>query len=161
WRATEILKAAREGRVVSPPKDDGALEWPSPPAPSESITLPAPSVSYSAPPAPPAPPAPVTYSPPVAYPDPRSMSPPAHSTFTMPVSSSSPAFIPVPAANLPPPPVAEVGAPVDPDQLLDPAVAKKAQKLARWAISALEYDDVNNAIDNLREAIQVLLPFKK
>ncbi|KAJ2491348.1 hypothetical protein IWW37_002337 [Coemansia sp. RSA 2050] len=180
WRATEILKAAREGRAASPPAaaaaaaadDNDALGWPSPPppppppAPLPPASPPAPPVSYSAPPVSYSAP-PVSYSaPPVSYSDPSAVSPPpAHSTFALPVSAS-PAFIPVPAANLPPPAAAAAAAsmeepPVDPDQLLDPAVAKKAQKLARWAISALEYDDVNNAIDNLREAIQVLLPFKK
>ncbi|KAJ2752576.1 hypothetical protein GGI19_003739 [Coemansia pectinata] len=159
WRAMEILKAAREGRSpqapasvspqasVSPSSD--ALAWPSPPPPFSGAS----SVA------------------PVAYPDPRSMSPPPPpnpAPFIPPVSSpvftppvSSPAFIPVPAASLPPMVATPPGAPIDPDQMLDPAVTKKAQKLARWAISALEYDDVSNAIDNLREAIQVLLPYKK
>ncbi|KAJ2742419.1 hypothetical protein GGI20_004494, partial [Coemansia sp. BCRC 34301] len=56
----------------------------------------------------------------------------------LPVASDSPAFIPVPAASLPSMVVTGTS---DPDQMLDPAVAKRAQKLARWAISALEYDD--------------------
>ncbi|KAJ2038883.1 hypothetical protein H4S04_004535 [Coemansia sp. S16] len=158
WRAMEILKAAREGRsplpVSSQPSSE-PLAWPSPPS-NSSMT-------------------------PVAYPDPRSLSPPPPQNpapafvpvnspaFIPPVSPpvsfippvSSPAFIPVPAANLPPPMATPPGAPLDPDQMLDPAVAKKAQKLARWAISALEYDDVSNAIENLQEAIKVLLPYKK
>ncbi|KAJ1921197.1 hypothetical protein H4219_000796 [Mycoemilia scoparia] len=40
--------------------------------------------------------------------------------------------------------------------ILDSVIAKQAQKHARWAISALEYDDVQTAIDNLEKAISTL-----
>ncbi|PIA15978.1 DUF605-domain-containing protein [Coemansia reversa NRRL 1564] len=65
-------------------------------------------------------------------------------------------FIPVPAANIPPVKAPESGGS---ELVLDPTDAKAAQKLARWAISALEYDDVNTAIENLQKAINVLRPY--
>ncbi|KAJ1828539.1 hypothetical protein LPJ56_001051 [Coemansia sp. RSA 2599] len=68
---------------------------------------------------------------------------------------SAAAFIPVPASNLP----ALTGP--DGELLLDPTDAKNAQKFSRWAISALEYDDVDTAIENLQKAIQILLPYRK
>ncbi|KAJ3149109.1 hypothetical protein HDU86_007052 [Geranomyces michiganensis] len=36
-----------------------------------------------------------------------------------------------------------------------------AQKHARFAISALQYDDVNNAVENLEAALALIRPFKK
>ncbi|KAJ1674161.1 hypothetical protein EV182_003836, partial [Spiromyces aspiralis] len=42
------------------------------------------------------------------------------------------------------------------DLFLDPDVVKQAQKHARWAISALEYDDIKTAIENLERAIHAL-----
>ncbi|KAJ2816367.1 hypothetical protein GGI24_005743 [Coemansia furcata] len=145
------------GPAPAPPPSaySGPTSTVAPPSAYSGSVSAAPAVSYPDPrsmsPASAAPP-------PITYPDPRSISPP-NPTYTPPVSSS-PAFIPVPAANLPPPVLTSPGAPVDLDQMLDPLVAKKAQKLARWAISALEYDDVTNAIENLQEAIRVLLPYK-
>ncbi|KAJ2808602.1 hypothetical protein H4R20_000785 [Coemansia guatemalensis] len=65
-------------------------------------------------------------------------------------------FIPVPAANLPPVNAPDSGSS---ELMLDPTDAKAAQKHARWAISALEYDDVNTAIENLQKAINVLRPY--
>ncbi|KAJ2387730.1 hypothetical protein H4S02_003221, partial [Coemansia sp. RSA 2611] len=83
-------------------------------------------------------------------------SPPAH-PHSQPLSSSAGAatFIPVPASSLPP-----VNDPAD-ELFLDPTDAKQAQKLARWAISALDYDDVDTALDNLQKAIQILQPYRK
>ncbi|KAJ1644441.1 hypothetical protein LPJ64_003882 [Coemansia asiatica] len=63
-------------------------------------------------------------------------------------------FIPVPASSLP----ALTGP--DGELLLDPTDAKNAQKFSKWAISALEYDDVDTAIENLQKAIHILLPYK-
>ncbi|KAJ2899542.1 hypothetical protein IWW38_000949 [Coemansia aciculifera] len=154
WRAAEILKAAREGRLSSPP----------PPGPAPAAA--AAAAVQSPPPADvlgwPSPPTTATTAAAASFP--HQPSPPP-----LPAASESPAFVPVLAANLPPPPppppllsqpLSPSSTPaLDPDQMLDPVVAKKAQKLARWAISALEYDDVNNAIENLREAIKVLTPF--
>ncbi|KAJ1766954.1 hypothetical protein LPJ74_005624 [Coemansia sp. RSA 1843] len=68
---------------------------------------------------------------------------------------SAAAFIPVPASSLP----AQMNS--QDEICLDPTVAKNAQKHARWAISALEYDDVATSIENLQKAIQILAPYRK
>ncbi|KAJ2394391.1 hypothetical protein GGI23_004705 [Coemansia sp. RSA 2559] len=81
---------------------------------------------------------------------------PASSTSTTvsAIPPSAAAFIPVPASSLP--------SQMNPDEfVLDPTVAKNAQKHARWAISALEYDDVATSIENLQKAIQILAPYRK
>ncbi|KAI9139132.1 Vta1 like-domain-containing protein [Paraphysoderma sedebokerense] len=43
----------------------------------------------------------------------------------------------------------------------DPAVMSQAQKHARYVISALEYDDVKTAVDNLKKALNLLEPYLK
>lgn len=43
----------------------------------------------------------------------------------------------------------------------DPKTIQSAQKFAKFAISALQYDDVNNAIENLEKAIVLLRPLQK
>ncbi|OMH78413.1 hypothetical protein AX774_g8201 [Zancudomyces culisetae] len=45
--------------------------------------------------------------------------------------------------------------------VLDLSASKSAAKHARWAISALDYDDVETAIKNLELAINTLLPYRK
>lgn len=41
-------------------------------------------------------------------------------------------------------------------QKVDPALIAKAQKLCKFASSALNYDDVPEAINNLQKALQLL-----
>ncbi|KAJ1902221.1 hypothetical protein LPJ66_000216 [Kickxella alabastrina] len=72
-------------------------------------------------------------------------------------AASAATFIPVPASRLP----AIAPSAMDDGEMLDPTVTKNAQKHARWAISALEYDDVHTAIDNLQKAIAILRPYQK
>jgi hypothetical protein len=43
-----------------------------------------------------------------------------------------------------------------PEHGLDYKTIQQAQKLAKFAISALQYDDVNNAIENLENALFLL-----
>jgi vacuolar protein sorting-associated protein VTA1 len=45
---------------------------------------------------------------------------------------------------------------INPDHGLDYKTIQQAQKLAKFAISALQYDDVNNAIENLQGALRLL-----
>ncbi|KAJ2127854.1 hypothetical protein IW136_006268, partial [Coemansia sp. RSA 678] len=182
WRAAEILKAMREGREVVPPSGEadmevqgGVMGWPSPPqgqspqiqqipqvqqGPQSQQGLPSqlgqpqwPDTSYHSSPQPQAPPH--SYTPSHHAPDilPSVPHTNLHTTSTNHVSISremsmgAATFIPVPAASLPVVNNSE-------DFVLDPGDAKLAQKHARWAISALEYDDVNTAIENLQKAIQ-------
>ncbi|KAJ1994229.1 hypothetical protein GGI25_003413 [Coemansia spiralis] len=85
-----------------------------------------------------------------------------HSAGTRPnAPAGAAAFIPVPASNLPLHMASGNGDASDGELLLNPTDAKSAQKHARWAISALEYDDVATAIENLQKAIQVLAPYRK
>ncbi|KAJ1999718.1 hypothetical protein GGI04_004452 [Coemansia thaxteri] len=179
WRAAEILRAAREGRdpaannaATLEPVGEGPSSGgfaPAGPPPVELVSAGPSSGSFASTgpssgdilawPSPPPPALPL--SPPhqsAVYNTSSSVSMPH--VPTSPISSNvSPAFIPVPAANLPP--IADTLSSTDNTEMLDPVVARKAQKLARWAISALEYDDVSNAIENLREAIKVLSPYNK
>lgn len=83
--------------------------------------------------------------------------PPPHS---FPRHVSTPAFIPAPV-SIPAPTPAPAPAPA-PAQLrqqnynTDDAAVAKAQKHARFAISALTFDDVNTAVKELRAALQTL-----
>ncbi|KAI9029375.1 Vta1 like-domain-containing protein [Hyaloraphidium curvatum] len=43
----------------------------------------------------------------------------------------------------------------------DPKVLGNAQKHARFAISAIQYDDIETAVDNLKRALQYLEPYLK
>lgn len=45
--------------------------------------------------------------------------------------------------------------------LYDPKVLGNCEKLARHAISALQFDDVESAADNLRNALKLLQPYLK
>lgn len=44
--------------------------------------------------------------------------------------------------------------------IYDPAVLQAAQKQARFCISALQYDDVKTAINNLEQALKLLEPYR-
>ncbi|KAJ2767468.1 hypothetical protein IWQ56_003319 [Coemansia nantahalensis] len=204
WRATEILKAVREGRPPVPPPaaDDSPappavsagdiMGWPSPPVqqtpPPQQPLLPGRATSpawsgssypdVSTPQPLQQPPQPLQQ--PVAYypssqpgaagvqadglPSvPRNRLPadtaPANTRPAQATPPSAATFIPMPAANLPPvSPQAPDGAE---GLMLDPTDAKAAQKFARWAISALEYDDVATAVDNLQRAIGVLARYQR
>ncbi|KAF9941023.1 hypothetical protein BGZ67_006079 [Mortierella alpina] len=60
----------------------------------------------------------------------------------------------------PPPPPAEM--PYTPVAIvLDPAVNSQVVKHCKWTVSALTYDDVPTAIDNLEKALALLRPYHK
>ncbi|KAJ2555300.1 hypothetical protein EV175_002304 [Coemansia sp. RSA 1933] len=81
---------------------------------------------------------------------------PSHYPGPAAVAPGAAAFIPVPASSLP-----QLSPDASDELVLDPTAAKNAQKHARWAISALEYDDVATSIENLQKAIQLLAPYRK
>lgn len=67
-------------------------------------------------------------------------------------------FDPVPAPNpvvtpIAPPVTTPVGTNLE---TLDPEKIQKAQKYCKWATSALNYDDIKTAIDNLQKALTLL-----
>ncbi|KAK0565598.1 hypothetical protein OC861_003692 [Tilletia horrida] len=66
--------------------------------------------------------------------------------------TSLPPSAPVPAAA-PPPPHSVSGALPD---SLTPSQTSKAQKLAKWAVSSLDYDDLATAAKHLREALDIV-----
>lgn len=77
-----------------------------------------------------------------------------------PINEERPEFIPVPAAQLPHREEEEEEDEDEEEELaVDPKAAKDAQKFARWAISALEYDDVGTAVENLQKSLDLLMPF--
>ncbi|KAF9565474.1 hypothetical protein EC968_004150 [Mortierella alpina] len=59
----------------------------------------------------------------------------------------------------PPPPVEAPYTPVA--MILDPAVNSQVVKHCKWTVSALTYDDVPTAIDNLEKALALLRPYHK
>ncbi|KAF9956132.1 hypothetical protein BGZ72_002997 [Mortierella alpina] len=59
----------------------------------------------------------------------------------------------------PPPPAETPYTPVA--MILDPAVNSQVVKHCKWTVSALTYDDVPTAIDNLEKALALLRPFQK
>ncbi len=45
--------------------------------------------------------------------------------------------------------------------LYDPLVLEQAQKYSRYAISALQYEDLKTAVENLEKALNLIKPLKK
>ncbi|KAJ3361141.1 hypothetical protein GGF32_007696 [Allomyces javanicus] len=78
-----------------------------------------------------------------------------------PSSSAWPSAPPAPAPAPAPVPAQITGgsAPGTYALAYDPAVLSRAQKHARYVISALEYDDVATAVDHLRQALAALAPY--
>lgn len=68
--------------------------------------------------------------------------------------SVAPTFVPPPAANVPVAPAPYV--PSQPSHGLDDNTVQLAQKHARWAVSALNFDDVDTAIKELRNSLKLL-----
>ncbi|KAJ2721860.1 hypothetical protein GGI07_003697 [Coemansia sp. Benny D115] len=186
WRAAEILKAIREGRAPELPpgalngeesvnplnavpspqpstmSNISSMASPSPLQQQPPITSPPPQLPMESPMAPTTLPPPAPFSQASSQLDSLPSVPPSTVYTPHPVQPTamaavpSPAtFIPVPAASLPSMTDSQG------ELLVDPTDAKSAQKHARWAISALEYDDVETAITNLQKAIQVLLPYRR
>ncbi|KAH7046227.1 Vta1 like-domain-containing protein [Linnemannia elongata] len=50
--------------------------------------------------------------------------------------------------------------PAAPAMVLDPAVSTQIQKHCKWTVSALTYDDIPTAIDNLEKALALLRPYQ-
>ncbi|KAJ1739784.1 hypothetical protein LPJ68_004370 [Coemansia sp. RSA 1086] len=156
-----LSMSPRQPNEPAGPASGDIMSWPSPPATHGQPPWPAPPAEYQYPMQPAAHPAqPQVTLPSVPHDQPQATS---HIARSIDVSPGAATFIPVPASRLP-----QVSAAADqgdrgPDStvMLNPADAKSAQKHARWAISALEYDDVETAVQNLQKAIEVLHPYRK
>ncbi|KAI7884174.1 DUF605-domain-containing protein, partial [Lichtheimia hyalospora FSU 10163] len=137
WKAADITKALREGRVPTPgaPGDKEEEQ-------EADEIFPSPPSNFTAPlqPSPPSPDNAKNSTPIISPPPPPPQQQPA------PAPMAAPA--PVPAAQQPPPP--------PPPTLVDPAAIASAQKHAKWAISALNYDDIKTARTQLLDALQDL-----
>ncbi|RCH90170.1 hypothetical protein CU097_011928 [Rhizopus azygosporus] len=142
WKATDIMKALREGRqpTAGPPIDESEQqeqvpsisEFPSPPS---NFTAPLPSANSQLPDVPTAPAAPVV--PAVTAPPPV----PAAAPAPAPIPSSLPVQSPVSTMT-----VAEVSS-VD---------ISHAQKCAKWAISALNFEDIITARQMFLDALNAI-----
>ncbi|KAI9268391.1 Vta1 like-domain-containing protein [Helicostylum pulchrum] len=152
WKAADIMKALREGRTPTPgaPGEEisdnvpSISEFPSPPS---NFTAPLPHQPNHTPEVPQSPPQfPVTPQPTISQPtiSQPTVSQPTVSQPTVsspqpptPPAASIPQVAPVPQAHIP-----QISTPVD--KVTEEKVAS-AQKNARWAISALDYEDIKTA----------------
>ncbi|ORY41693.1 DUF605-domain-containing protein [Rhizoclosmatium globosum] len=185
FKAVDILKAIKEGRqpTAGPPGGD-PLDQPSAPAPapsSDPFTTPyvspiqpffdaqqpiQPTV-LSAPSAPTPQPSPATQSvfPTIPTSFPSASAPPAASYNQPPPPASAPVHTPAPYYSAPPPSApAPAPAPAPSRQPIPPldfTITTAATKHCKFAISALQYDDVNTAVENLEKALALLRPYKK
>ncbi|ORZ31879.1 Vta1 like-domain-containing protein [Catenaria anguillulae PL171] len=123
-----------------------------PPAQPPTFSTGGPASAHFNPTAPELPPARSPYPSSAAAPSPASSAP----SFP-----AIPSFNPLPSHNPPPLDPNVLPSPLPAMDLPDPKLLAQAQKHARFAISALEYDDVNTAMDNLRKAMAVLAPFER
>lgn len=122
-------------------------------------TPPPATTRFSPPPGPPAPPAgPPTFAPSYSPTTAVAPPPPSNIPFTNPAppaaSFSRPVSTPVPIA--PPVVASQPPQPVAGNAAVDDAAMSQAQKHARWAISALNFEDVPTAVRELRRALETL-----
>jgi len=94
-------------------------------------------------------------------------SPPTHEDQTSPASQKShtDAILPSFSGQFSPPPAPSVPIASYPQpssgKVTDPLAMSNAEKYARYAISAIQFDDVPTAIKNLEQALAILRPFNR
>lgn len=98
-------------------------------------------------------PPPSATSPSIEAPNPASFYDPSSAGAHIP-PPAAPASVPAPAAHIPVAPAPS--APSQPSHSVDDHNISLAQKHARWAVSALTFDDVDTAIKELRNALRFL-----
>ena len=152
WKATEILKAIKEGREIVP-GGPGEPESPPPPSHDDIPAAPEPpsAPAFSAPPPPAfsAPPPPAYETFPVPAPAPAAPPPPA---------AIPRAYSPPPAAMAPPPPASAFQPPpiANPGKVPTKAQFDDAIEYCKFAIAAMEVKDTALALDRLRGAFSSL-----
>ncbi|KNE67426.1 hypothetical protein AMAG_11887 [Allomyces macrogynus ATCC 38327] len=186
WKATDIVKALRAGERPRPgppvADEDTQTSAEGAAAPPELPSVPSFAAPQQQPPSPFQQQPPTTgfyqqqppsagyqQQPPAAphaasgYPSYAQQPPPASPyQHAAPSSSAWPSAPPAPAPAPAPVPAQTTGgsAPSGTYALAyDPAILSRAQKHARYVISALEYDDVATAVDHLRQALAALAPY--
>ncbi|KAI9312763.1 hypothetical protein BX666DRAFT_1865814 [Dichotomocladium elegans] len=180
WKATDIIKALKEGRAPTPGApgeseaaacgDDFPEDMPTQP-PSSISEFPSPPSNFTASTnsmssTPAADPSQPTFSHPPQTPATPSTPPNPPTTASPPVTPSQSASRSVaPVAHPPtyyqPPattPVVTLSntTPSQPATIIDPEAITSSQKHAKWAISALNYDDIKSARTNLLAALNDL-----
>jgi vacuolar protein sorting-associated protein VTA1 len=98
------------------------------------------------------------FPPPPHHPAPYRPSPPT-TNYEPPSASTTPYHPPIPQHPRPVPPSAPIPGPAQPRRPaynVDPESVAKAQKHAKWAISALNFEDAETAVKELRLALQTL-----
>lgn len=134
---------AAQGSVPNLPDTPAGLNMSAPPhAPNAFQSFPPPSTL------PPTSPPAASYDPNQFYNQPAAPAPaPAASNFipNAPAAAAAPVPAPVPST-----------APARPNPSIDDNAISQAQKHARWAVSALTFDDVNTAIKELQESLRTL-----
>ncbi|KAI9492028.1 Vta1 like-domain-containing protein [Zychaea mexicana] len=183
WKAADIMKALREGRTPTPGAPGEQQQEDEEMAPPSNFTAPLPgNASAELPPNfTPPPPASATPSSPGQPSSSTTMSqhpspPPAATSPPVTPSNSTLPHVPPPTTSTPPPPVVQQKQQPPPPQpvaapapvqtstsagtsdtpMLDPGSVAAAQKHAKWAISALNYDDIKTARTQLLTALNDL-----
>ncbi|KAJ3374914.1 hypothetical protein GGF31_005636 [Allomyces arbusculus] len=139
-------QAHTTGFYQQQPPTAGYQQPPPPPAPHAVSGYPSYAQQQQPPPA-----APFQHAPPPASP---------YNQHAAPSSSAWPSAPPAPAPAPVPAQTTGGSAPSGTYALAyDPAILSRAQKHARYVISALEYNDVATAVDHLRQALAALAPY--
>lgn len=138
---------------LPPPMPFGTPGPPISPSEESAPSLPPPSFNYHQPSGPSAPAVP--FSPQVAGVHPFNA--PGHPQPSAPTIQPQPTPAPLRQTAAPPPPPQIFQQPINaPPVIVDEEAMLKAQKHARWAISALNFEDVNTAVKELRGALKSL-----
>ncbi|KAJ3165226.1 hypothetical protein HDU88_004309 [Geranomyces variabilis] len=175
FKAADIIKALREGRVPTPgaPGEEPASTSSAPAETHPDFGSPYdPSFDPAAIPPPdhtqhPNGFEPNSYPPPGGAPYPTSTTAPSFpGSASSPSSTSAPIPTPKTPSHQQPPQQQAAMSPTTMNAVsaaydVSYKAVQAAQKHARFAISALQYDDVNNAVENLEKALALLKPFKK
>ncbi|KAI9179656.1 hypothetical protein H9P43_004984 [Blastocladiella emersonii ATCC 22665] len=183
WKAADITKAIKNGETPRPgppgeETDENAAaaaqdqQFPGAPIPPSSPYVQAPPPAASSPfaqaPPPPAAGGYASFPPPQPQPgyDPLNLPTPP----SVPPRRSSANGNTAPPLQFDPPPAAYASPTAPPApasggggswSMPNPQVTSQVQKHARFVISALEYDDVATAMENLRRAMALLAPYEK
>lgn len=170
WKAMDIIKAINEGRQPQPgpPGADDNAEARLPPTQPTAMQSVSPPTQQMTPPT--QSPPPVVKSPPASYPPPVISPPPSAKVTSPPPTVTSP-----PPTAYPPPPVAS-SVPVTTSPNLpsfsgnyssavempfDPKMLSEAERHARFIVSAIQFEDIDEAIKQANQTMVLLQRLKQ
>ncbi|RKP40325.1 Vta1 like-domain-containing protein [Dimargaris cristalligena] len=142
WKAKDIIQALKEGRmpVAGPAVPEATMASP-PLPPLESTSAPLASPGFVAP---------------VTYPNlDNQATDPSDSSF----AHSAPAPFSLPPTN--PAPTIDMDYDDLDDEVVGSDVIAAAEKHTRFVLSALQFDDVKSAMENLQKAMEILQPYHR